>query len=135
MAHEIIQLPNEPIIVSRYTEAMTAQIVRDANQHIHALMGRLRHLHPHIYEILDISAVTGNFAEMMSVLRAEADSAYTSVRDPNITILLVGTTPMVKLYQQAIEQEQFGGAHMPIFSTFDAALQHARFEIARAQTS
>jgi hypothetical protein len=135
MPHDIIQMPNEPIIVSRYTEAMTAELVRAANERIRGLIGRLHHLYPHIYEIVDVSTITGSFAEMLAVLRVEADSDYTSLRDPNVTVLLVGNAPMVKFYQQAIQQEQFGGAKLPMFSTYEAALEHARFKIEQAKTS
>ena len=83
-----------------------------------------------VFAIMDMSAVHSTFGQVVQGLDVASHSKSEMI-DPRIQSIFVGSDDMLSLAVQSAAQQQYGGARMPLFSSVDAALAHARSELAR----
>ena len=86
-----------------------------------------------VFAIIDMSAVHSTFSQIVEGLDVARRSKPEMI-DPRIRNMFVGSDDMLKLALKSATQEQYGGPTMPLFSSAEAALAHARSELSKANS-
>jgi hypothetical protein len=123
MSVKVDRIPGEPIIIATLIGAVTTEMVLDVFQQSARLAEEIES--SIIYRIADVCAITTTFAEMVRIL-GEASQAEQpgSAADPRFRPILVGTNEWAQMYSNSLKQEQYGGISVPVFATYDDALDH-----------
>ena len=127
------QIPNEPIVVAVFDGGVTAQDVAAAYESCNQLMqigGFKRY-----FLIGDLSKATGAFGDILKILQYTFTIVDESISEKPFRFkpLFVGADAMVRLYVDARRLHQFGAIEIPLFTSFELALNTARSSIKATQ--
>jgi hypothetical protein len=120
------QLDGEPIVIVTYQADITAQDVQAAS----IRSSEIAQASPEaLYWIVDLSQVQANFQDAIQAV------TYVSRGSPGVTsgnaarTFLVGSHQLVRFFQDAMSQPQYGGLQLPLFRSLDDALAALRVKI------
>lgn len=121
---------DEPIIL------ITCQKPMDWTQEFHAALEEMVRLRDSLegcskyYAIVDVSAVTMGFSEVVLALGEAHEASKKHREDMPVSLSLVGSGGLMELASKAMGQQQYGKYHMPLYTSLDKALEIARADIA-----
>src|SRR5687767_5402805 len=95
------RLPGEPIIITTYRGFVTVEDVRQSTRATVRLAAKIQ---GHVYAIRDVRNSTSSFTEVLNIVREQAVKDDGTITDPNLSVVLVGTSAMAKLFIDAIHQ-------------------------------
>lgn len=106
----------------------------DVDQDHHALLaesvGRLEEGHTPLYRVLDFRSAYLNFSDMIRWLAADtAHHLPGAALDPQVRTVLVSNSEDTDRIAEWLEQDQYGGLHIPLFSSIDDALNYVSQQI------
>lgn len=125
--YTVERIPNEPIIHVTIRGHLNLDDVLDIYQRSDELR---KEMPKKIYRITDVIDIQTSFGEMMQILKQATMHGGSSSVDPNITVVFVGNNHWVKLFTDAMRQGAFAGKEIPVFETYDEALNYVRADIA-----
>lgn len=128
MPYTVQQVGNEPIMIMTFTGFVTSEDVLSMSADCAALMDKIG---APTYWILDVSRATSDFKELFNIILTQSRGMPGSATDPRGVGSIVGTHPLIKLFQNAIQQRQFGGLAFPMFTSLESALTAIRLSIAQ----
>lgn len=134
MPYTIDILPDLSVIHVKYTGEIDKELILSAIPRIIEVASQITG--PHLFHIVDISQGDVDFASVMGIFKELAQ--ITQPSPPSGTIyhrLFLGTSEMAKLSAQMMNLPQFGGLKVPLFKTFDDAMNYVRQELNILETS
>lgn len=82
------------------------------------------------YFIADTSDVTEfAFSEMVQSMGMVAGTGPGTLNDPQMPVIFVATDRMIQLSAEAASQKQYGGSHIPLFTTIAEALDYVKAQL------
>lgn len=114
----INRIQDEPIIVSTFTGKLKAE---DLAAYFFHLQPVLDMMEGHVYLISYIPDVHFNLDDLLEMLHFAKPYYAAAEENPLQTILFVGSSALVHVYQQALAKPEFGGVNIPMFTTLEAA--------------
>ena len=128
----IEKLPDEPIIVAtiigHFDVGMAREIFQKSADLAQGMVG-------HYYRVTDARQMDIGFGEMMRVIEEASRGEPGSTRDHSVSVVLVGTNDMLKLFSDMMKLRQYGATATPIFKSMEEALSHIRADRARRKSS
>jgi hypothetical protein len=82
-----------------------------------------------IYYINDFSQFGISFSNLVLALDDITRGQASTLFGPQVHMILVGTSEMVKLWGEAAKQKQYGERKIPVFSSRDEAIAYARQQL------
>jgi len=128
MSVTVEKLPDEPIIVATIQGHFDVAIAREIFQKSVELA---EGIDGHYYRVTDGRQMDISFGDMMKVVEEASRGEPGSTRDQSVTVVLVGTGEMGKLFANMMKLRQYGGTPTPIFKSMDEALTHIRADMTR----
>jgi hypothetical protein len=126
MTMKVERLLHEPIIVVTWFEPTDVQKETPGKfTKIDALIGP----DEKVYVIDDLSKVKLDFSTLVAGMSAQRTKAPGSPSDPRIKTTLIGSGFFVELISKGAKQFQYGSLDIPLFTSLDEALAHAREKI------
>jgi len=128
MGFTVQQLGNEPIVLVIFPLPIHEYLDELAEVHVQLAdiadqCNRTIYYIPYSNQIVDLS-----YSDILLWIAERRDSTPGSIADPRIRVVLVGTTPMLRLAVKKF-REQFE-IDVPIFPHLDHAIAYARRQIA-----
>ena len=108
----------------------------EVDQDHHALLDealqRLVEQHTPLYRVLDFRSAYMNFSDMIRWLAADtAHNLPGAALDPQVRTVLVSNSEDTDRIANWLQQDQYGGLHIPVFSSIDDALTYVSKQIVR----
>jgi hypothetical protein len=128
MPGSVERLPDEPILIARYTGKVIVDDVRHVFERSAELISADDKV---VFRVTDMVHSDTDFGEVLKMARELGSGVPGSTGDTRIRAAIVGRGRWAKLFADTIQQKQFGGFHIPLFKDMDDALAYARLEIAR----
>jgi hypothetical protein len=128
MPYTVKQVNDEPIMIMSFSGFVTSAEVLDMSKECAVLMDKIG---TPTYWILDVSTSTSDFQQLFNIILTQSKGQPGTATDPRGIGALVGTHPLIKLFQSAIKQRQFGGFNFPMFTSLESALAAIRLQIAQ----
>ena len=123
------KLPNEPIIVSTYSEPMKYDVEVPAMfARILALRDTITKSHKY-YVVIDITQVKPGFNEVTAALGEVRKASMKRREDMPISLHLAGTGDLFKFLAKSMSQMQYGSYIAPLHPSVDEALSTIRAQI------
>jgi hypothetical protein len=132
MPVSVEKLPDEPIIVATVVGHFDVKMARELFQKSAEMA---QGIDGHYYRVTDARQMDIGFGEMMKVIEEASRGDPGSTRDRNVSVVLVGTNDMLKLFADMMKLRQYGATPTPIFKSMDEALSHIRADRARREQS
>jgi hypothetical protein len=126
----VSKLPDGPIILVSCQEPM------DWHREFRAALEELVRLRdsledcPKYYAIIDVTAVTMGFSEVVFALGEVHEISKKHRPDMPVSLSLIGSGGLMELASKAMGQQQYGKYHMPLYTSLDKALEIAHADIA-----
>jgi hypothetical protein len=130
MPVNIEKLPDEPIIVATIVGHFDVKMAREVFQKSADLAEQLP---GHYYRVTDARQMDIGFGEMMRVIEEASRGNPGSTSDRHVTVVLVGTGDMLKLFADMMKTRQYGSTPTPIFKSMDEALAYIREDRTRRE--
>jgi hypothetical protein len=117
------RIPGEPIIIAKFTgELAAADVVEMFTRSVEIA----KDIEGTVYRISDVQELEATFTETMKTVQVAVKGMAGSTNDPRIYVMFVGSTQWVAFYRNALQTREFGGVHLPVFASEEAALEHIR---------
>ena len=127
MPFKIERLPGESIIVTTWAEpANLTEEMPESWKKIDALIGPDE---DKVYCITDLRGLSVDFSTMIKGMTLQRGRQPGSSSDLRIRSILVGTGMLWEIVSKGVKQIRGGNAELPLFSTMEEALAHAREKI------
>jgi hypothetical protein len=124
------RFPDEPIILIVFEGLLTAEDIVESYERSAPLVTEGFNLF-----IVDGRETSGNFAEMMRILKTETEMMariereYPEQAASQSVMYFVGTDAFARFYVNSRRLERFGSEIVPMFPTLEAALAAARVQL------
>lgn len=127
MTLTVERLPDEPIIIATISgEVHEDTIIEMWRQSLELAKA---HGDLHFYRVTNIQAITTTFRDFIHIVRRASMGIPGSSSDPNVTVVMVTHNHWAKSFVGAVEEEQFGALHIPVYEDMQRAMLHIRREI------
>jgi len=126
MPFKVEQINDEPIMTMTSRGFVTSQDALEMSEACAILMDKIG---TPTYWILDVSNSQSDFQQLFNIILTQSKGKPGTATDPRGIGAIVGTNPLIKLFQNAIKQRQFGGMNLPMFTSMDSALAAIRLQI------
>ncbi|MBC7810067.1 MAG: hypothetical protein H7175_02915 [Burkholderiales bacterium] len=127
MTLTVERLPNEPIIIATISGEVHEDTIIDMWRQ--SLELAKANGDQHFYRITNIQAITTTFRDFIHIVRRASMGIPGSSSDPNVTVVMVTHNHWAKSFVGAVEEEQFGALHIPVYDDMERALAYIRHEI------
>jgi len=120
----IIQLPDEPILITTYEGEVTAAVIQEGVTEAAKFMANME---GKIYRIIDLSQIaTGSFVEVIKLMDSQLQGSAGTSTDPRLgAMVLIATDSMVRLFADVMRKRS-GGLQLPIFSSLEDGIAAVR---------
>lgn len=128
MAQTIKKMPNEPIIVAKFTEPF--DVVADTSVVAARLQDALSSGSDNVYYIADMSEIKIQFSDLVSGLAQAYADKSSPYSNPRLKTFTVARDELIALgAKAAAEQKQYGNAAVQFYASVDEALAEVRQHI------
>lgn len=115
------RLDDQPIILATFTGEIDVEMVKTMFQRSAEIQSEIG---TPIYRITDVREIETSLMNLLSIVREASQNVPGSPLDPNITGMFVGTNKWVRLFQNTLDEQEYGSISIPAFSSMDDALAH-----------
>jgi len=124
MPHSVEKLKDEPIIVVEIKNPYDYQT--EPEQMFEKIERIAKKTEKQGYIIYDCRNFTVTFGDLVAGMQAQSKGTPGSISDPKFTSMIIGSDAMLKMATEGFKQDQYGKIEVPLYSTMDAAMRHAR---------
>jgi hypothetical protein len=131
MPFSIQRLPDEPILLAKYTGRMEPEDLVALRTQSVQLAGEVER----VYRVNDARQLELSFSDLVAVMGAETATRTNpgSLGDPRFNdIIVVSPGSLVRFGTESLSQEQYGSLQIPLFEDLGEGLAHARAQIKQA---
>jgi hypothetical protein len=115
------RLDDQPIILATFTGEIDVEMVKTMFQRSAEIQTEIG---TPVYRITDVRAIETSLMNLLSIVREASQDVPGSPLDPHITGMFVGTNKWVRLFQSALDEEEYGSISIPAFVSMEDALAH-----------
>jgi hypothetical protein len=122
MSVKVERIPGEPVIVATLVGKVTAELVLEMFEQSARLAAQIP---GQVYRITDVRLSTTTFHEMVTILAEACRQKHTaSSADPRFCGMLLGSHEWSQMYSESLKQDQHGKLNLPVFTSFNEAMQY-----------
>ncbi|MFN8527484.1 MAG: hypothetical protein U0670_02595 [Anaerolineae bacterium] len=134
MTYKITQLPNEPIIIAKFTEPFDS--TKDTTGVALVLADTLNKITGKLYYIADLQDVQIQFSDLVIGLAEAYANKASPYSNPRLTTFTVASDMLIEMGAKAAsEQQQYGNADVKFYAKVDDALAVIRGQMADSSKS